>query len=191
MHDDDIRLRTLWHTASVACIVVRVQRACVTTAPSLTCLSQVPFETEWDLQTSGTHTRRSMARAAAAGASTDSLLLCSLLPAVQLSPVHTRLGCSPSCSLVRLYSKVCGNQKGIVRKYELNVCRQCFREYAKDIGFVKVRALVDTHDTREPSAGVAPPGTGGSAPRRRGPRRPQLGPETLGHEDHAGNKHTH
>jgi hypothetical protein len=86
---------------------------------------------------------------------------------------------------------VCGNQKGIVRKYELNVCRQCFREYAKDIGFVKVRALVDTHDTREPSAGVAPPGTGGSAPRRRGPRRPQLGLETLGHEDHAGNKHTH
>ena len=27
---------------------------------------------------------------------------------------------------------------GIIRKYNLNICRQCFREYAKDIGFVKV-----------------------------------------------------
>jgi Ribosomal protein S14p/S29e len=110
-----------------------------------------------------------MGRAAAAGASTDCL---SVLLTFRLYSSHlcTRLGCSPSCSLVPLYSKVCGNQKGIVRKYELNVCRQCFREYAKDIGFVKVRALVDTHDMREHSAGVAPPaGTGGSAPRRRGP----------------------
>jgi small subunit ribosomal protein S29e len=34
---------------------------------------------------------------------------------------------------------VCANQWGIIRKYNLNICRQCFREYAKDIGFVKVR----------------------------------------------------
>jgi hypothetical protein len=34
---------------------------------------------------------------------------------------------------------VCGNQKGIIRKYALDICRQCFREYAKDIGFVKAR----------------------------------------------------
>ena len=34
---------------------------------------------------------------------------------------------------------MCGNQWGIIRKYNLNICRQCFREYAKDIGFVKVR----------------------------------------------------
>jgi small subunit ribosomal protein S29e len=33
---------------------------------------------------------------------------------------------------------VCSNQWGIIRKYNLNICRQCFREYAKDIGFVKV-----------------------------------------------------
>ena len=33
---------------------------------------------------------------------------------------------------------MCGNQWGIIRKYNLNICRQCFREYAKDIGFVKV-----------------------------------------------------
>ena len=37
-------------------------------------------------------------------------------------------------------SRVCENQWAIIRKYNLNICRQCFREYAKDIGFVKVRA---------------------------------------------------
>lgn len=36
-------------------------------------------------------------------------------------------------------SRVCGNQWGIIRKYGLDICRQCFREYAKDIGFKKVR----------------------------------------------------
>ncbi len=35
-------------------------------------------------------------------------------------------------------SRVCSNQGGIIRKYNLNVCRQCFREYSSDIGFVKV-----------------------------------------------------
>lgn len=35
--------------------------------------------------------------------------------------------------------RVCGNQHGLIRKYGLNVCRQCFREYAKDIGFIKYR----------------------------------------------------
>jgi small subunit ribosomal protein S29e len=34
---------------------------------------------------------------------------------------------------------VCGNGGGIIRKYGLNVCRQCFRQYAKDIGFVKYK----------------------------------------------------
>jgi len=33
--------------------------------------------------------------------------------------------------------RVCGNQNGIIRKYNMNICRQCFRMYAKDIGFVK------------------------------------------------------
>lgn len=36
-------------------------------------------------------------------------------------------------------SRVCANTKGLIRKYALNMCRQCFREYAKDIGFVKAR----------------------------------------------------
>ena len=44
-----------------------------------------------------------------------------------------------SASPVLPRSRVCANQWGIIRKYNLNICRQCFREYAKDIGFVKVR----------------------------------------------------
>uniref|UniRef100_A0A061RP44 Small subunit ribosomal protein S29e n=1 Tax=Tetraselmis sp. GSL018 TaxID=582737 RepID=A0A061RP44_9CHLO len=35
--------------------------------------------------------------------------------------------------------RVCGNQHGLIRKYGLNICRQCFREYAKDIGFQKMK----------------------------------------------------
>ncbi|ESL11249.1 ribosomal protein S29 [Trypanosoma rangeli SC58] len=34
---------------------------------------------------------------------------------------------------------ICSNQKAIIRKYELNVCRQCFRENATHIGFNKLR----------------------------------------------------
>jgi small subunit ribosomal protein S29e len=34
---------------------------------------------------------------------------------------------------------VCNNTHAVIRKYGLMVCRQCFREYAKDIGFIKVR----------------------------------------------------
>ncbi|CAB1432551.1 unnamed protein product [Pleuronectes platessa] len=33
--------------------------------------------------------------------------------------------------------RVCSNRHGLIRKYGLNMCRQCFRQYAKDIGFVK------------------------------------------------------
>ncbi|TPP40385.1 Ribosomal protein S14p/S29e family protein [Leishmania donovani] len=34
---------------------------------------------------------------------------------------------------------ICSNQKALIRKYELNVCRQCFRENAEHIGFTKLR----------------------------------------------------
>ncbi|OCT68335.1 hypothetical protein XELAEV_18039634mg [Xenopus laevis] len=34
--------------------------------------------------------------------------------------------------------RVCSNRHGLIRKYGLNMCRQCFRQYAKDIGFTKV-----------------------------------------------------
>ncbi|XP_050017247.1 40S ribosomal protein S29-like [Alexandromys fortis] len=32
----------------------------------------------------------------------------------------------------------CSNHHGLIRKYWLNMCRQCFRQYAKDIGFIKL-----------------------------------------------------
>ncbi|KAK8001932.1 40S ribosomal protein S29 [Apiospora marii] len=35
--------------------------------------------------------------------------------------------------------RVCTHKAGLIRKYGLNICRQCFREKAADIGFVKVR----------------------------------------------------
>jgi small subunit ribosomal protein S29e len=34
---------------------------------------------------------------------------------------------------------VCSNQGGLIRKYGMNVCRQCFRERANEIGFKKYR----------------------------------------------------
>ncbi|KAF6808371.1 40S ribosomal protein S29 [Colletotrichum sojae] len=34
--------------------------------------------------------------------------------------------------------RVCKHTAGLIRKYDLNLCRQCFREKAKDIGFNKV-----------------------------------------------------
>ncbi|KAH0952299.1 hypothetical protein HN011_005338 [Eciton burchellii] len=34
--------------------------------------------------------------------------------------------------------RACANRHGLIRKYGLNICRQCFREYAADIGFKKV-----------------------------------------------------
>uniref|UniRef100_K1PVF2 Small ribosomal subunit protein uS14 n=1 Tax=Magallana gigas TaxID=29159 RepID=K1PVF2_MAGGI len=36
------------------------------------------------------------------------------------------------------YCRVCKNTHGLIRKYGLNMCRRCFREYADDIGFKKV-----------------------------------------------------
>ncbi|KAJ5050584.1 uncharacterized protein L3040_002461 [Drepanopeziza brunnea f. sp. 'multigermtubi'] len=35
--------------------------------------------------------------------------------------------------------RVCTHKAGLIRKYGLNICRQCFREKAHDIGFVKHR----------------------------------------------------
>lgn len=31
----------------------------------------------------------------------------------------------------------CGRKHGLIRKYDLYLCRQCFREMAKDMGFEK------------------------------------------------------
>ncbi|KAF5733198.1 hypothetical protein HS088_TW17G00738 [Tripterygium wilfordii] len=37
--------------------------------------------------------------------------------------------------------RVCGNPHGIIRKYGLMCCRQCFRSNAKEIGFIKIFLL--------------------------------------------------
>ncbi|PWA27838.1 hypothetical protein CCH79_00000136 [Gambusia affinis] len=42
-------------------------------------------------------------------------------------------------------SRVCSNRHGLIRKYGLNMCRQCFRQYAKDIGFVKHEQVEEQH----------------------------------------------
>lgn len=34
--------------------------------------------------------------------------------------------------------RACFNRRGLIRKYDLDLCRRCFREYALEIGFVKV-----------------------------------------------------
>jgi hypothetical protein len=36
-------------------------------------------------------------------------------------------------------SRLCAHQAGLIRKYGLDLCRQCFREKADQIGFAKVR----------------------------------------------------
>uniref|UniRef100_A0A8C0FC80 Small ribosomal subunit protein uS14 n=1 Tax=Bubo bubo TaxID=30461 RepID=A0A8C0FC80_BUBBB len=43
-------------------------------------------------------------------------------------------------SFAQVPARVCSNRHGLIRKYGLNMCRQCFRQYAKDIGFIKVSA---------------------------------------------------
>uniref|UniRef100_A0A9L0IXW5 Small ribosomal subunit protein uS14 n=1 Tax=Equus asinus TaxID=9793 RepID=A0A9L0IXW5_EQUAS len=55
--------------------------------------------------------------------------------------------------------RVCSNRHGLIRKYGLNMCRQCFRQYAKDIGFVKA-ALDQEVKTR---CGLLVLGKGGSS----------------------------
>ncbi|KAL8646257.1 MAG: hypothetical protein Q9226_006945 [Calogaya cf. arnoldii] len=38
--------------------------------------------------------------------------------------------------------RVCTHKAGLIRKYGLNICRQCFREKSQDIGFTKVCGLL-------------------------------------------------
>ncbi|GFF77139.1 40S ribosomal protein S29, putative [Aspergillus udagawae] len=35
--------------------------------------------------------------------------------------------------------RVCAHRAGLIRKYGMDICRQCFREKAQDIGFYKVQ----------------------------------------------------
>ncbi|CAK5265011.1 unnamed protein product [Mycena citricolor] len=38
--------------------------------------------------------------------------------------------------------RLCAHQAGLIRKYGLDLCRQCFREKSAAIGFVKVRSSI-------------------------------------------------
>ena len=33
--------------------------------------------------------------------------------------------------------KVCGSSRALIRSYKLNVCRRCFREVGREVGFEK------------------------------------------------------
>ncbi len=35
--------------------------------------------------------------------------------------------------------RMCGGKRGHLSKYNLNICRRCFREVAKELGFKKLR----------------------------------------------------
>jgi len=35
--------------------------------------------------------------------------------------------------------RVCSARQGLIRKYGLMICRRCFRDHAKAIGFIKYR----------------------------------------------------
>ncbi|XP_050999265.1 40S ribosomal protein S29-like [Acomys russatus] len=34
--------------------------------------------------------------------------------------------------------RACSNRQGLIQKYGLNMCRQCFHQYTKGIGFIKL-----------------------------------------------------
>jgi small subunit ribosomal protein S29e len=33
--------------------------------------------------------------------------------------------------------RICGTRKGMIRKYRLGICRRCFKDRAKDLGWEK------------------------------------------------------
>ncbi|KAA8568033.1 hypothetical protein EYC84_008454 [Monilinia fructicola] len=60
--------------------------------------------------------------------------------------------------------RVCTHKAGLIRKYGLNICRQCFREKASDIGFVKVRSTDHTIQPSPTNAKMELPLTNFTAP---------------------------
>jgi len=42
-----------------------------------------------------------------------------------------------NCGCAKIKCRRCGRMKGIVGQYKINMCRQCFREFATKIGFVQ------------------------------------------------------
>ncbi|KIH55088.1 ribosomal protein S14p/S29e [Ancylostoma duodenale] len=59
-----------------------------------------------------------------------------------LPPTQVRPRIPFLCFYRQDVSRVCSNHHGLIRKYGLDMCRRCFREYAKDIGFKKVRSFI-------------------------------------------------
>ncbi|GJN75251.1 40S ribosomal protein S29 [Purpureocillium lilacinum] len=47
--------------------------------------------------------------------------------------------------------RVCKHKAGLIRKYDLNLCRQCFREKSKDIGFNKVSKKMPASGSHSPN----------------------------------------
>lgn len=43
-----------------------------------------------------------------------------------------RIGRSTGC-------RSCGRKRGLIRRYGLRLCRQCFRDFAPELGFKKYR----------------------------------------------------
>lgn len=69
------------------------------------------------------------------------LLLRIILP-INLLPIFFLCGTFDIKNLfIALDSRVCGNPHGLIRKYGLMCCRQCFRSNAKEIGFIKVKII--------------------------------------------------
>ncbi|KIH88414.1 hypothetical protein SPBR_09016 [Sporothrix brasiliensis 5110] len=52
---------------------------------------------------------------------------------------HGREMVNEQKQMLTFCSRVCAHRAGLIRKYGLDICRQCFREKANDIGFVKHR----------------------------------------------------
>ncbi|CAE6518733.1 unnamed protein product [Rhizoctonia solani] len=48
--------------------------------------------------------------------------------------ILAQVNCAKYC-----FSRVCAHQAGLIRKYGLDICRQCFREKSAAIGFSKNR----------------------------------------------------
>ncbi|MBR9690088.1 30S ribosomal protein S14 [Candidatus Woesearchaeota archaeon] len=42
-----------------------------------------------------------------------------------------------SCGIAKKKCRRCGRNRAHIDKYSLNLCRQCFREIATDLGFKK------------------------------------------------------
>ncbi|MBS3062091.1 MAG: 30S ribosomal protein S14 [Candidatus Diapherotrites archaeon] len=42
-----------------------------------------------------------------------------------------------SPKLKEFHCRICGGGRGMIRKYGINLCRRCFKDYAEKLGFRK------------------------------------------------------